>query len=135
MSNTSYTLSSNAQYRDVTQVSFNPVSKVKLRLVDKAGKLTFWKWLGLIPVIPYKPKKDKYRSDWYDGKKTLESWKNYLGSYDHFIKGDTLYEKARVIVRGINRTISNKTFESNDAANRYVEEVKEKCKLAGNSLV
>ena len=47
-------LKSKAEYKDIKGVYFCPLKELKLELKYRKGNLRFWKWLGIIPLIPYK---------------------------------------------------------------------------------
>ena len=48
------TANSGARYKDVETINFTPVKEIKMKKVLKKGQVRFWKWLGLMPLIPYK---------------------------------------------------------------------------------
>ena len=52
----SLNLKSKAEYKDIKGVYFSPLKELKSELKYRKGNLRFWKWLGIIPLIPCKRK-------------------------------------------------------------------------------
>ena len=125
-------LKSKAEYKDIKGVYFYPLKELKSELKYRKGNLRFWKWFGLIPLIPYKVTRDLHESNSWDGLKSLEKVRD--DSYYKFIHNGRLYDKAEVYVRRIVGNNSYERFTSNEAAIKYVDNLKERCKEVGNEL-
>ena len=128
----SLNLKSKAEYKDIKGVYFSPLKELKSELKYRKGNLRFWKWLGIIPLIPYKVREDLYKSRHWDGLKTLDravhdSWYNCR-------IGDKVYEQAKVTVYHIAQNTEYLHFNSNEEAMRYVDDLKIRCKEVGNEL-
>lgn len=126
-----------AMYRDIKEISYEPTEEKDVVLKFKAGKWRFWNLLGFIPLIPYKPKYDLYRfkDTRIYGTKTLDGMLKELGTYYNFQKDGRIYRKATVIVRHLNNCNNEyKYFTSDEEALNYIEELKKKCKECGNIL-
>lgn len=130
-------LKTDALYRDITEINMTGISEVPLVCKYKKGDWRWWKFLGLIPLIPYKVKSDLYRDEYdlYDSLKTLErKWYEY-GEFYHFIRDGKLYHKATVDVRHLNRDNNEHyTFPSDAEALKLIDEIKKNCKACGNIL-
>ena len=132
-----FTMHTNALYRDIREIEYEPTEERELSLIRKANRWCFWNFMGFIPLIPYKPKENLYRlkDNRVCGIKTLEGMLSELGSYYNFQKDGKIYRKARVIVRYINRDNNEyKYFSSDEEALNYIEDLKKKCKECGNIL-
>ena len=135
--NSNFTMHTDALYRDITKIEYFPVIEHSLKLVHKAGKVRFWKWLGLIPLIPYKPTKDLYRHKYsnYYGTFSLDKYLHDVGTYDNFMRDNKVYKKARVRVYHMNRENNEYlSFNTNSEALRHIDDIKRKCKECGNIL-
>ena len=129
----SLNLKSKAEYKDIKGVYFYPLREIKSELKYRKGDLRFWKWLWIIPLIPYKVREDLHKSRYWDGLKTLDkavqdSWHNYCRI------GDKVYEQAKVTVYHIAQNTEYLHFNSNEEAMRYVDDLKIRCKEVGNEL-
>jgi len=127
-----FEIKSDAQYKDISSISFTPIHEIKTTRKYKKGDWRFWKWLGLIPLIPYKVTRDLHESNSWDGLKSLERVRD--NSYHRFIHNGRLYDKAEVYVRRIVGNNSYERFTSNEAAIKYIDNLKERCKEVGNEL-
>ena len=96
----SFEIKSNAKYREIVSVSFTPVKKVNVTRKYKKGDWRFWKWLGFIPLIPYKVKRDLYKSHEWEGLTSIENAEK--NSYYLFAIGDKLFHKGQVRIKYIN---------------------------------
>ena len=67
-----FEIKSDAQYKDISSISFTPIQEIKTTRKYKKGNWRFWKWLGLVPLIPYKVTRDLHESNSWDGLKSLE---------------------------------------------------------------
>ena len=94
--------------------------------------MRFWKWLGIIPLIPYKVRENLYKSRYWDGLKTLD--KAVHDSWYNCRIGDKVYEQAKVTVYHIAQNTEYLHFNSNEEAMRYVDDLKIRCKEVGNEL-
>lgn len=128
----SFEIRSDTQYKDVNSISFTPIREIKTTRKYKKGDWRFWKWLGLIPLIPYKAGKDLFESEQWDGLKSLEKAKN--DSYYTFIHNGKLYNKAEVYISCIVGNNRYKRFTSNEKAIKFIDDLKAKCKEVGNEL-
>lgn len=127
-------LKSKAEYKDIKGVYFCPLKKLKLELKYRKGNLRFWKWLGIIPLIPYKVREDLYKSMYWGGLKTLDEAVND-SLYNFRIRiGDKVYEQAKVTVYHIAQKTEYLYFNSNEEAIRYIDDLKIRCKEVGNEL-
>lgn len=123
-----------SNYKNIREINFTPVKKVKVTKCYTKGQWRFWKWLGLIPLIPYKVKNDLFKKEDTSGFHTLEEIKNDIWDYS-FIKGEEIYIKAKVRIWYISETSSETiTFERNEDALNYIDDLKIKCKESGNQL-
>lgn len=128
----SFEIKSNAKYREIVSVSFTPVKEVKVTRKYKKGDWRFWKWLGFIPLIPYKVKRDLYKSyEWYG----LNSIENVAeNSYHLFTIGDKLFHKGRVRIKYVNGGFEWEDFKSNEEATKFIDNIKKRCMEVGNEL-
>ena len=132
-----FTMHTDAMYRDIKEIEYEPTEERNVSLAFKAGKWRFWKFLGIIPLIPYKPKNNLYRygGGGLYGTKTLNEMLSELNSYYNFQKDGKIYRKATVKVRYLNGNNNEyKYFCSDEEALNYIEELKKKCKDCGNIL-
>lgn len=123
-----------SKYKDIREIRFTPVKKIKVTKCYTKGQRRFWKWLGLIPLIPYKVKNDLFKKEYTSGFHTLEKINNDIWE-DSFIKDEEIYIKAKVRIFYISETSSETiTFERNEDALNYIDDLKIKCKESGNQL-
>ena len=134
-----------AKYKDIEAIEFTPVKEVKMTKVVEKGQRKFWKWLGIIPIIPYKAKSDRYhiseRDSWLLSCKssTIDEIKQRIeNNFRHyfFSKDNKLFEQAEVRIKYYNphRNYEYKYFNSNHQAMDYFNLVKSKCEEVGNEL-
>ena len=71
----SFEIRANADYKGIVSLSFTPVAEVPMTRKYKKGDWRFWKWLGIIPLIPYKVRKDLYKSSRWHGLMTVKKAK------------------------------------------------------------
>ena len=133
--NESFSLKSEAQYRDIKSVEFTPLTKIEITKKYSKGDWKFWKWLGFIPLIPYKVKEDLYKAERIDieGIHSLEyfSIKSWLPLYND---ENHLYKMAKVYITRIAGNSTVEYFLRNEAAIAYIDKIKTKCKESGNEL-
>lgn len=138
-------LTSDAKYKDIEAIDFTPVEEVKMTKVVEKGQRKFWKWLGIIPIIPYKVKSDKYhisgRDSWLLSCKssTIEEIKWRIeNNHRHyfFSKDNKLFKQAEVRIKYYNphRNYEYEYFNANYQAMNYFNTVKSKCEEVGNEL-
>jgi len=128
----SFEIKSNAKYRDIVSVSFTPVKEVKITRKYKKGDWRFWKWLGFIPLIPYKVKRDLYKSCEWEGLKSIKNAEE--NSYFLFSIGNKLFREGNVGIKYANSSSDWEYFKSNEEATKFVDNIKKRCMEAGNEL-
>ena len=138
-------LTSDAKYKDIETIDFTPVKEVKMKKVVEKGQRKFWKWLGFIPLIPYKARQDRYTINqcdtWllYCNSLTLDEIKYKIRSNNlhyFFDKDDKLFREAEVYIRYYNshRGSEYEYFRTNHQAMDYFNTVKSKCEEVVNEL-
>ena len=139
------TANSGARYKDVETIDFTPVKEIKMRKVVEKGQRKFWKWFGLVPLIPYKVKKDRYAIDGRDSwllhceASTLESIIDQVrdNSNNYFINNGKVFRKAEVCITHYangSKKYERESFRTNHEAMNYFNTVKSKCEEVGNML-
>ena len=128
----SFEIKSNAIYREIVSVSFTPVKEVNITRKFKKGDWRFWKWLGFIPLIPYKVKLDLYKSQKWEGLKTIENAEK--DSYYLFSIGDKLFHEGQVKIKFIDGNSDYEYFKSNEEATKFIDDIKRRCMEVGNEL-
>lgn len=128
----SFEIKSNAIYREIVSVSFTPVTEVNITRKYKKGDWRFWKWLGFIPLIPYKVKVDLYKSYKWEGLKSIENAEK--DSYYLFAVGDKLFNEGQVKIKFIDGSSNWEYFKSNEAATKFIDDIKKRCMEVGNEL-
>ena len=143
---TNKTYNTKSKYKDIESVTFSPVKKVNYNKISSVGDRLWWKWLGFIPLIPYKAKVDKYainRSGYlnttfgYPHGVTFDKIREMVEYHKdcYFIDGLCIFAKATVqIYYGGKRNKEYLHFETNEAAMRYIENLKAICKKVGNDI-
>lgn len=138
-------LTSNAKYKDIETINFTPVKEVKMTKIVEKGQRKFWKWLGIIPIIPYKAKCDRFHIDERDcwllscKSSTIDEikWRIENNNRHYFFDKDgKLFEQAEVRIKYYNpqRSYEHKYFNANYQAMEYFNLVKSKCEEVGNEL-
>ena len=128
----SFEIKSNAIYREIVSVSFTPVKEVNITRKFKKGDWRFWKWLGFIPLIPYKVRHDLYKSYKWEGLKTIENAEK--DSYYLFSIGDKLFHEGQVKIKFIDGNSDYEYFKSNEEATKFIDDIKKRCMEVGNEL-
>lgn len=128
----SFEIKSNAKYREIVSVSFTPVIEVNITRKYKKGDWRFWKWLGFIPLIPYKVRRDMYKSWEWEGLKSIENAEK--NSYYLFAVDGKLFHKGQVRIKYVNGSSDWEYFKSNEEATRFIDNIKKRCMEAGNEL-
>ena len=128
----SFEIKSNAIYREIVSVSFTPVKEVNVTRKYKKGDWRFWKWLGFIPLIPYKVRHDLYKSYKWEGPKTIENAEK--DSYYLFSIGDKLFHEGQVKIKFIDGSSDYEYFKSNEEATKFIDDIKKRCMEVGNEL-
>ena len=128
----SFEIKSNAIYREIVSVSFTPVKEVNITRKFKKGDWRFWKWLGFIPLIPYKVKVDLYKSYKWEGLKSIENAEK--DSYYLFSIGDKLFHEGQVKIKFIDGNSDYEYFKSNEEATKFIDDIKRRCMEVGNEL-
>ena len=128
----SFEIKSNAIYREIVSVSFTPVKEVNITRKFKKGDWRFWKWLGFIPLIPYKVRHDLYKSYKWEGLKTIENAEK--DSYYLFSIGDKLFHEGQVKIKFIDGNSDYEYFKSNEEATKFIDDIKRRCMEVGNEL-
>jgi hypothetical protein len=128
----SFEIKSNAKYREIVSVSFTPVTEVNITRKYKKGDWRFWKWLGFIPLIPYKVRRDLYKSYKWEGLKSIENAEK--DSYYLFAVGDKLFNEGQVKIKYVNGNSDWEYFKSNEEATKFIDNIKKRCMEAGNEL-
>lgn len=129
----SFEINSSTTYKDVSKVSFKPLYEIEVIKKHSKGEKLFWKWLGIIPLIPYTVKKDLYTNINSNDLLTLEEM-TQIGFY-LFTRDDKLFRKAEVCVEYIsNRNTDYWHFESNEKAIEFIDNLKKRCNEVGNEL-
>ena len=130
--NDSFEIRSNAKYKDISSVQFTPVSEVEIQKMYNKGDWRFWKWLGLIPLIPYKVREDLYKSESWDGLKSLKKGK--ASDWRWFIKDGKIYRRASVYIERISGSNGYERFNSNEEATKFIQNLRDRCRETGNDL-
>lgn len=146
-----YTLSSETQYKNVTSISFTPITELDrdsydIEKIHSKGDKVVKKILG-IKIFERTCEEDEYFMNLrpsfsyinYTLKGTISHIKKEMCEnpfvYRNIIwKGLNLYTKARVCVVYEKDIPTNEYFESNEMAEKYLQEIKEKCEKVGNFL-
>lgn len=147
----SYTLKSYTQYKNVTSISFTPITELDsdsyaIKKTHSKGDKVVKKFLG-IKVFERTCAEDEYfmslRHSFSYKKYTLKGTINDIEKAMHdnpFVdsniiwKDDKLYTKARVCIVYVKDIPTNEYFDSNENAEKYLQELKEKCEKVGNFL-
>lgn len=129
-----FKLQSKSKYKDVKGIAFKPIKEVPIIKVASKGDIKVWKFLGLIPIKKYEVKENLYKSDFWEGKLTLNAAMCYIGRAV-FKNGEKLFFTAEVTISYSSSSIDDWFyFTSNEKALEFVEDLKEKCKKFGNEL-
>ena len=128
----SFEIRANAEYKGIVSLSFTPVAEVPMTRKYKKGDWRFWKWLGIIPLIPYKIRKDLYKSSRWHGLMSVEKAKGE--GWNWFIDNGKLFVMGEVRISYTNGDTKYKRFESNEKAIKYIDDIKKRCIEVGNVL-
>ena len=139
------TANSGARYKDVETINFTPVKEIKMKKVLKKGQVRFWKWLGLMPLIPYKVRHDRYTIDGRDSWllqcqcSTIEAVLSRIREHSNkfFFEDGKPFQKAEVCIvhyASGNKRYEYEYFRTNHEAMNYFNTVKSKCEEVGNML-
>lgn len=146
-----YTLNGEAQYKNVTSISFTPITELDresyfIKKIHSKGDKVVKKFLG-IKVFERTFAEDEYfmslRHSFSYKKYTLKGTISVIEKamhdnpfvYSNIIwKDDKLYTKARVCIVYVKDIPTNEYFDSNEMAEKYLQELKEKCEKVGNFL-
>lgn len=146
-----YTLNGEAQYKNVTSISFIPITELEresyfIKKIHSKGDKVVKKFLG-IKVFERTCEEDEYfmslRHSFFYKKYTLKGTISDIERAMHddpfifsniILKDDKLYTKARVCIVYVKDIPTNEYFDSNEKAEKYVQEIKEKCEKVGNFL-
>lgn len=146
-----YTLNGEAQYKNVTSISFTPLTELEkesyfIKKNHSKGDKVVKKFLG-IKISEKTCEEDEYfirlrpsfsyRENTLNGtvSKIKKEMRDNPFIYSNIIwKGLNLYTKARVCVVYAKEFPTNKYFETNEKAEKYLQEIKEKCEKVGKFL-
>lgn len=124
-------------YRDIKRIEFIPLKMLEeMKAAVPKGKIYFWKLFGLIPFIPLRAKCDLYKAHRLICRfgKLNDAVEAKYGYINYFIKGNTVYSKAKVNIYCTSNSNVYKSFNTNDEAMKYFNEIKDKCKIYENYL-
>lgn len=146
-----YTLNGEAQYKNVTSISFIPITELEresyfIKKIHSKGDKVVKKFLG-IKVFERTCEEDEY----YISFPHPNYWENCelngtVSKIKKEILHDTyscnniiwkdmnLYMKAKVCISYTQGMPIYKYFDSNEKAEKYAQEIKEKCEKVGNFL-
>lgn len=145
-------LKTKTYYTNIVGLRFYPLEREKeLEMSVKKGDIYWWKWLGIIPIIPIKAKQDLFRikrqgsayffedSFGFDTLlspryASLEKIKcNSWGS--KLIKSDGIYKKPYIKILKEGGDYEIEYFENNEEAYEYIELMRKRCKEYGNTFL
>ena len=130
-----FELEGDAKYKAIVRVSFSPVTEVEMTKKYKKGDWRFWKWLWIIPLIPYKVRHDLYTAqNWYGLKSIKGVLEHPYNRFALFAVGDKLFYRGRVKIEYVNGRHDWKEFKSNEEAIKFVDSIKKRCIEVGNEL-
>lgn len=129
----------NPKYEDdIISVNFIPSKKYFLHKTRTAGKMYWWKFLGLIPIFPYTAKKNKYRSEFGVRSKDIDcvlfDLQEFTSKkYFKDASNESIFVKPyveTVFVNKANNVIYSrkKWFDENEKAKEYYDEMIKKIK-------
>lgn len=128
-----FSVTSNAKYKDISSITFTPIKEIEAKLVIHKGDLVWWKLFGIIPILPYKARKNIYYLQGEPFKMSFYQIKRRY-YYSSFESGDKVYRMARVVINNIVGSTQYEHFLSNEEAIKFIDDLKSKCKEAGNEL-
>lgn len=146
-----YTLQGAAKYKNIMSVSFTPLTEMDrdtyfVKKIHSKGDKIIKKFLG-VKISERDCEEDEYYISFqhpnycrnYELNGTISKIKKEMlhdiYSYNNIIwKGMNLYIKAKVCISYTEEMPIYKYFDSNEKAEKYLQEIKEKCEKVGNFL-
>jgi len=135
---------SNLRYKSIDSLDFVPMKRGEVIKVVSKGQRLYWKWLGLIPLIPYKAKNDLYYCSLTDGYNerryfTLDEMRRSVEEYEWLYMNDNneVFVRAKVKIhytKDYSGSYNIQYFTSDKEAMNFYDELKKKCKDCGNEL-
>ena len=133
-------LKTKAYYTNIIGIEFSPtVLLYSLNVAVVKGSRYWWRFLGLIPLIPKIAKEDLYERFYFGSTifsskyTTIKKINDRLWSHK-FATKDGVYQKPYVVIFREGGDNEQKYFDNDKEARLFMEDIKSKCKEYGNIL-